>query len=159
MTKTQNKDKYMKLMNGVEIIESRYCNAFIHPPLILFSCQLCIFLLFYWEDEITVFSLPAYIVTWWSIWMLRLFSKQLVTSTWRWTGYAPHSFTSEPSRTPHITVRAQNSDWWLQLSRLFVLDCNLLFYFDFRFSAHLGQVWNWSKIARWDVFKWARCAA
>lgn len=67
--------------------------------------------LFYQGHEITMFfSLPVYTVTWWSIWMQRLFSKQSVTSTWRWTGYAPHSFTSEPSKIPHITVRAQNSD-------------------------------------------------
>lgn len=71
--------------------------------------------------EIAVFfSLPAYTVTWWSIWMLRLFSKRSVTSTWRWTGYVPHSFTSEPSRTPHITVRAQSRDRSQQLSGLFV---------------------------------------
>lgn len=118
--------------------------TFISAALALF-CQ---------GDEVTVFfSLPAYIVTWWSIWMLRLFSKRSVTSTWRWTGYAPHSFTSEPSRTPHTMVRAQNRDGSQQLFPLFVLDYNLWVHSDFRFPPQLGQMWNWSKIARWVMFK------
>lgn len=59
--------------------------------------------------EVTIhLFFPAYTVTWWSTWMLRLFSKPSVMSTWLWTGYAPPSSTSEHWRTPHTMVRSQN---------------------------------------------------
>lgn len=41
MTKMQTKDKYMKLMNGMEVIESRYC--------ITVKYFYCFFLLFLFE--------------------------------------------------------------------------------------------------------------
>lgn len=43
MTKIHNKDKYMKLMNGVEIIESRYCNLFVRLPLSIFLVSYAFF--------------------------------------------------------------------------------------------------------------------
>lgn len=69
MTKIQNKDKYMKLMNGVEIIESRYCDAVVRPPLSIFLVSYAFFkILFHQGHEIAMFfSLPVYTVTWWSI--------------------------------------------------------------------------------------------
>ena len=63
-----------------------------------------------WGAVTVYFLSAAYTVTWWSTWMLRLFSRPSVMSTWPWTGYAPPSSTSEPWRTPHTTVRAQNTN-------------------------------------------------
>lgn len=46
----------MKLMNGVEIIESRYCNALIYPPYSFILVSYAFFLLFYQGDNSVLFS-------------------------------------------------------------------------------------------------------
>lgn len=112
-----------------------------------------------WNDHgVTLDSVStAYTATWWNTWMLRLFCRLSVMSKWLWTGFAPPSFTSEPSRTPHTMVRAFSclllvvNQLWGPLifkKNQWVSVCP---HFHFRILCWPRQMWNWSKIARWAI--------